>query len=73
MEITNTVHFNSLFYFGILYYEIKNYGLAEQYLLKCLSQYEEHPIANYYLAIVYKAEKNYGLEKKYLQIAKKAF
>lgn len=72
-DTTKIAHFNSLFYFGVLYYETKRYGLAKEYLLKCLSQYKQHPIANYYLAMVYKAEKNYRLEKKYLQIAKKAF
>jgi tetratricopeptide (TPR) repeat protein len=72
-DTTKNTHFNSLFYFGVLYFEMKRYNLAKKYLLKCLLQYKQHPIANYYLAMVYKAEKNYALEKKYLQIAKQAF
>lgn len=72
-DSTKTPHFNTLFYYGVFYYEMKNYSLAKEYLLKCLSQYKEHTDANYYLAMVYKAEKNYDLEKKYLLIAKYAF
>ncbi len=72
-DTTKTAHFNSLFYFGVLYYEMKHYDLAKAYLLKCLFQYKQHPIANYYLAMVYKAEKNYTLEKNYLLVAKDAF
>ena len=52
---------------------MKRYDLAKTYLLKCLAQYKQHPVANYYLAMVYKREKNYALEKQYLLIAKEAF
>lgn len=72
-DSTKTAHFNSLFYNGVLYYEWKRFNLAKAYLLKCLSQYSQHPIANYYLAMVYKSENNFALEKKYLLDAKKAF
>ncbi len=71
-DTTKNAHFNSLFYFGVLYYEMKRYDLAKEYLLKCLAQYKQHPIANYYLAMIYKEEKNYRLEKIYLQKAKDA-
>ncbi|AMR25957.1 hypothetical protein A0257_01820 [Hymenobacter psoromatis] len=50
------VHFNSLFYLGVLYFEMKKYALAEQYLQQCLQQYAQHPDANYYLALTYRAE-----------------
>lgn len=72
-DTTKIAHFNSLFYFGVFYYEMKRYDLAKTYLLKCLSQYSQHPIANFYLAMVYKSEKNYASEKKYLLAAKQAF
>lgn len=72
-DTAKTAHYNSLFYLGVLYYEMKNYTLAKEYLLKCLAIYEQHPDANYYLAMVYKKMKNYNLESKYLTISKKAF
>ncbi len=72
-DTPKTAHFNSLFYFGVLYYEMKRYDLAKTYLLKCLAQYTQHPIANYYLGMAYKEERDYALEKQYLQIAREAF
>jgi tetratricopeptide (TPR) repeat protein len=72
-DTTKTAHFNTLFYCGVLYYEMKNYPMAKKYLLECLSQYKEHTNANYYIAMVYKMENNYELEKKYLQNTKQAF
>lgn len=72
-DTTKTVHYNSLFYLGVLYYEMKNYALAKEYLVRCLAVYEQHPDANYYLAMVYKKMRNFNLEKKYLTISKKAF
>ena len=72
-DTTKTVHYNSLFYLGVLYYEMKNYPLAKKYLLKCISIYQQHPEANYYLAMVFMKTKKYLLEKKYLEISKQAF
>ena len=72
-DTAKSAHFNSLFYFGVLYYEMKRYNLAKTYLSECLNQYRQHPIANYYLAMVYKAGKDHTSEKKYLLEAKKAF
>ena len=66
------VHFNSLLYIGILYYEMNDNNKAKEYLLECLSIYKELPEANYYLAMVYKNENNTELENKYLQIAKQS-
>jgi hypothetical protein len=57
---------------GIVYYELKEYGKARSYLLKCLSQYKELPEANYYLALVYGNENNKELKTVYLEKAKKA-
>jgi tetratricopeptide (TPR) repeat protein len=69
-DISKNPHFNTSFYLGVLYYEMKNYSMAKEYLLKCISEYKEHTNANYYLALVYKSEKNYELEEKYLQASK---
>ena len=66
------IHFNSLLYIGILYYEMQKDEKAKEYLLKCLLQYKDLPDANYYLALVYKREKNIEFQNKYLQIAKQA-
>ena len=67
---TEDIHFNTLLYVGILYYEMKENEKAKDYLLKCLSRYKELPDANYYLALVYGREGNAELRNKYLQIAK---
>jgi tetratricopeptide (TPR) repeat protein len=64
------VHFNTLLYVGILYYEMRENEKAKTYLLKCLSRYKELPDANYYLALVYAREGNAALKEKYLRIAK---
>jgi tetratricopeptide (TPR) repeat protein len=69
-SITEDIHFNTLLYVGILYYEMKENEKAKDYLLKCLSRYKELPDANYYLALVYGREGNAALKGKYLQIAK---
>jgi tetratricopeptide (TPR) repeat protein len=67
---TEDIHFNTLLYVGILYYEMKENEKAKDYLLKCLNRYKELPDANYYLALVYGREGNAELKNKYLQIAK---
>jgi tetratricopeptide (TPR) repeat protein len=72
-DTTKTAHFNTLFYMGVLYFEMKNYALAKSYLSACLAQYKEHTNANYYLALVYHAEKNYDQEMIYLRYSKNAF
>jgi tetratricopeptide (TPR) repeat protein len=68
----NTVHFNTLLYAGILYYEMNENDKAKEYLLKCLAIYKKLPDANYYLALVYKRENNIELKNKYLLIAKQS-
>lgn len=45
----NDIHFNSLMYFGILYYLMNEFDKAETYLQDCLRLYEQHPMANYYM------------------------
>ena len=66
------LHFNTLLYIGILYYEMKDNYNAKKYLLRCLKQYKELPEGNYYLALLYKNENNSEDYHKYLQIAKRA-
>lgn len=69
-DTAKLVHFNSLLYIGILYYEMEKDDLAKMYLSKCLSQYKQLPEANFYLAMIYKREKNTENCMKYLTIAK---
>jgi tetratricopeptide (TPR) repeat protein len=66
------IHFNTLFYMGVLYYEMKENSKAKEHLQKCIAVYKEHPDANYYLAMVYKKENNKELENKYLLIARES-
>ena len=72
-DTLKTVHFNTLFYLGVLYYEMKKFKIAQKYFLKCIAIYKQHSNANYYLALVYKKMKNYPFENKYLQFSKQAF
>lgn len=67
---SKSIHFNTLLYIGILYYEMKENQKAKEYLLKSLLQYKDLPDANYYLGLVYKSEKKIELQTKYLEIAK---
>lgn len=60
------IHFNTLFYVGVLYYEMKQYESATTYLGRCLSAYPQHPDANYYLALVCRAQDNEPLAKRHL-------
>jgi tetratricopeptide (TPR) repeat protein len=64
------VHFNSLLYIGILYYEIGDSIKAQEYLTKCLSIYKQLPEANYYLALVFKRQGKISEGQKLLQAAK---
>jgi tetratricopeptide (TPR) repeat protein len=57
-EGKNDIHFNSLLYFGVLYYVMNEFDKAELYLRDCLQLYEQHPIANYYLALTLKVTGN---------------
>lgn len=69
-EAQKEAHFNTLLYFGILYYEMGDYTKAKEYLLNCLKQYSQLPDANYYLAMTYKKIGDLELKKKYLETAK---
>ena len=69
---TGEIHFNTLFYVGTLYLEMKKYELATSYLTKCLLAYPQHPDANYYLALTYRAQGNAALTTKHLLVAQRA-
>jgi tetratricopeptide (TPR) repeat protein len=69
---SSAIHFNTLMYIGILYYEMHDMIKAKDYLLKSLAAYKESPDANFYLAMIYKSENDNELMKKYLLIAKEA-
>lgn len=68
----SSIHFNTLFYIGVLYYEMKDYDKAKEYLLKSIKEYKDFPDAHYYLALVYDAEGVHELKTKHLQMAKEA-
>lgn len=57
-EGRNDIHFNSLLYFGILYYLMNEFDQAELRLNECLQLYEMHPMANYYMAMIMKTTGN---------------
>lgn len=57
-EGQNDLHFNSLLYFGILYYLMNEFDQAERKFSECLQLYEMHPMANYYLAMTMKVTGN---------------
>ena len=57
-EAKNDVHFNSLLYFGILYYVTNEFDKAEVCFRDCLKLYEQLPMANYYMAMTMKMTGN---------------
>ncbi|RZK13957.1 MAG: tetratricopeptide repeat protein [Hymenobacter sp.] len=69
---THDVHFNTLFYVGVLYLELKNYPQAKSYLAQCLQAYPQHPEANYYLGRTYQAQGDEATAQRYLLAAQKA-
>ncbi len=67
------IHFNTLFYMGVVHYEMKNYNSAKKYLIECLKSYNQFPDANFYLSLIYLHEKKPSLALKHLELAKNAF
>jgi tetratricopeptide (TPR) repeat protein len=57
-EGKNDIHYNTLLYFGIMYYLQNEMDKAESRLRECLQLYEQHPTANYYLAMIMKITGN---------------
>ena len=66
------VHFNTLFYIGVLYLEMKHYLPAKAYLGQCLKVYPQHPEANYYSGLACQAQGNKETARRYLLAAQKA-
>lgn len=66
------VHFNTLFYTGVLYLEMKSYAQAQAYLAQCLKAYPQHPEANYYLGLAHQAQGNKALAQRCFLAAQKA-
>jgi tetratricopeptide (TPR) repeat protein len=64
------MHFNSLFYMGLVYYEMKDYEKAIKYLTHSVDQFKEFPDANYYLAVIYLAQNDEIKAKYHLDLAK---
>jgi len=58
----NDIHFNSLFYLGVTYFELKALDLAEKYFKDCLQLYEQFPEGNYYMGTVLRILGNPGAE-----------
>lgn len=57
-EGKNDIHYNTLLYFGIMYYLMNEMDLAEKRLSECLQLYEQHPTANYYMGMIKKITGN---------------
>ncbi|RZK23669.1 MAG: tetratricopeptide repeat protein [Hymenobacter sp.] len=66
------VHFNTLFYTGVVYLQMKRYAPASAYLTQCLKAYPQHPEANYYLGLTYQAQGNKATARRYFLAAQKA-
>ncbi|MGI4867426.1 MAG: tetratricopeptide repeat protein [Janthinobacterium lividum] len=69
---THDVHFNTLFYVGVLYLELKSYAQAQHYLDQCLRAYPQHPEANYYLGLTYQVQGSSAMAQSYLRAAQQA-
>ena len=41
------IHFNTLFYAGVVAARLQQYGAQQAYLQQCLQAYPQHPEANY--------------------------
>ena len=66
------IHFNSLWYAGVVAARLKQYALAQTYLQQCLQAYPQHPEANYCLALTYQAQGQPALARQHLEAAQRA-
>ena len=66
------VHFNSLWYAGVVAARLKQFAVAQSYLQQCLKAYPQHPEANYYLALTYRAQGQPALARQHLEAAQRA-
>ena len=66
------IHFNTLFYAGVVAARLKQYAPAQAYLQQCLRAYPQHPEANYCLALAYQAQGQPALARQHLAAAQRA-
>ena len=66
------IHFNTLWYAGVVAARLKQYAVAQTYLQQCLKAYPQHPEANYCLALTYRAQGQPALAQQYLEAAQRA-
>ncbi|HEX8658484.1 MAG TPA: tetratricopeptide repeat protein, partial [Hymenobacter sp.] len=66
------IHFNTLFYAGVVALKKRQYSQAQAYLVRCLKAYAQHPEANYYLALVCRAQGQVAPALQYLEAAQRA-
>jgi len=66
------IHFNTLFYAGVVAARLKQYTQGQAYLRQCLKAYPQHPEANYYLALIYQAQAQPALARPHLEAAQRA-
>ena len=72
LDGTGDVHFNTLFYVGVLNLEMKRYEPAKTALTQCLKAYLHHPEANYYLGLVLRAQGNTAAAQRSFEAARQA-
>jgi len=66
------IHFNTLFYAGVVAARLQQFGPAQAYLQQCLQAYPQHPEANYYLALTYQTPGQPALARQHLETAQRA-
>ena len=66
------IHFNTLWYAGVVAARLKQYAVAQTYLQQCLKAYPQHPEANYCLALTYRTQGQPALAQQYLEAAQRA-
>lgn len=66
------IHFNTLFYAGLVAFNRKQYAATQSYLEQCLKAYPQHPEANYYLALTCQAQGKEAAARQHLDAAQHA-
>ncbi|WP_400194007.1 tetratricopeptide repeat protein [Hymenobacter sp. B81] len=70
-DLRRDVHFNTLFYQGVVAYEQKNYPEARRLLEACLQIYAAFPDAHYYLALTLRPLSQAAAARQHLQLAQR--
>ena len=66
------IHFNTLWYAGVVAARLQQYAVAQTYLQQCLKAYPQHPEANYHLALIERARGQPALARQHLEAAQRA-